>query len=179
MAAIVLEKGSGSAVIAAAIAFPAMLAAKCIKREAPMHALRLLVFLVLSSLLVVTSLNATPQAPPSDTKATPKSAPTASTKSEITVPAVINPRGEALTFDTNSTEISLAGPTWWSVSVSPEGKQIATAQGNGNKGEVKIWDVETGKIVHVISEAKGVKSVAYSPDGTILVAGCYGGKLRF
>ncbi|HEV3385825.1 MAG TPA: hypothetical protein VG097_13495, partial [Gemmata sp.] len=179
MAAIVPEMGSSNAVVAAKIALPAIIVGKFVKREALMQTTRLFGFMALSFLLVFNLVNASPQAPPSDTKGTPKSAPTTEKKTDIAIPEAVNPRGEPLTFDTNSTEISLAGPTWWSVAVSPEGKQIATAQGNGNKGEVKIWDVETGKIARVISEAKGVRSVAYSPDGTILVAGCYGGKLRF
>ena len=92
-----------------------------------------------------------------------------------------NPRGEPLLFDPKFLDIRPGSTNWWSVSVSPDGKQIATSQGDteGKKGEVKIWERSTGKITNVIQEPKGVRAVAFSPDGKMLATGNYDGKLRF
>jgi len=100
-----------------------------------------------------------------------------------TTPVLVsdNPRGESLLFEPKSIDIRPGITNCWSVSVSPDGKQIAPSQGDGrgNKGEVKIWDHTTGKITNVIQEPKGVRAVAFSSDGKMLATGNYDGKLRF
>jgi WD40 repeat protein len=90
-------------------------------------------------------------------------------------------RGEPLLFETSSTELRPGADNWWSVSLSPDGKWIATGQGGrGNaKGEVKIWERESGTIKQVIEEPKGVRSVAFSPDGKVLATGNYDSIVRF
>ena len=80
------------------------------------------------------------------------------------VPAPIpgNPRGEPLLFETNPTLVRPAAVNWWSVSVSPDGRWIATAEGDsGSKGEVKIWDRVERTVKHAIAEPKGVRTVAF------------------
>jgi WD40 repeat protein len=37
---------------------------------------------------------------------------------------------------------------------------------------IEIWNVETGEIIKRIDEAGGVLSLAYTPDGRRMVAGC-------
>jgi WD40 repeat protein len=51
----------------------------------------------------------------------------------------------------------------------PNGKQAATA---GNDGQVTIWDVATGKKVHAIKLKSPIMTVAFSPDGNLVAAGC-------
>jgi WD40 repeat protein/beta-lactamase regulating signal transducer with metallopeptidase domain len=95
-------------------------------------------------------------------------------------PPFANPRGETLMFDTASTMIRPRGVTMWSVALSPDGKTLATGHGEyTTKGEVRIWDRESGKVTHTIPHDKGVRTVAFSPDGTILVTACFDGALRF
>jgi WD40 repeat protein len=55
------------------------------------------------------------------------------------------------------------------VSFAPSGKQVATS---GSDGSVKIWNVDTGKLVSTIAAHKGAaNTVAYSPDGTMIASG--------
>ncbi|HXD89064.1 MAG TPA: hypothetical protein VN641_21410 [Urbifossiella sp.] len=92
----------------------------------------------------------------------------------------INPRGEALLFENNSIEIRPTSPNWWSVSVSPDGKRLATTEGDsqGKKGAVRIWDRGTGKVIKLFEEPNGTRAVAFSPDGKLLATGNYDSTLR-
>jgi len=57
------------------------------------------------------------------------------------------------------------------VAVSPDGRFAATGQG-GNKGQIVIWDIETGAEKWVFAGGDtGVRSLRYSPDGTRLLVG--------
>jgi WD40 repeat protein len=90
-----------------------------------------------------------------------------------------NPRGEPLLYEQTSTEVRPGGPSWWAVAVSPDGKRIATAHGNGNTaGTVRLWDRAAGKVIQTIDEPKGTRSVAFSPDGKRLVTGNYDNAVR-
>ena len=51
----------------------------------------------------------------------------------------------------------------------PDGKQAATA---GNDGQVTIWDVATGQKVHTIKLKSPIMTVAFSPNGALVAAGC-------
>jgi RNA polymerase sigma factor (sigma-70 family) len=54
----------------------------------------------------------------------------------------------------------------YSVAFSPDGKNVA---GGGNDRNVRIWDVETGLLKHVLeSKATSYREVSYSPDGKLL-----------
>jgi RNA polymerase sigma factor (sigma-70 family) len=61
------------------------------------------------------------------------------------------------------------GARVWCVSVSPDGKLLATA---GRDGNVRLWDVATGREVGVLAgERINLCCVAFSPDGRALAAG--------
>ncbi len=62
----------------------------------------------------------------------------------------------------------------WAGVFSPNGKHLAAATGLYNKaGEVVVWNLETRKTLFRHQEVKGVRSVAYSPDGKHLIAANY------
>src|SRR5262249_46824170 len=86
---------------------------------------------------------------------------------------------EPLLFNTAPVTISTSGLRGWACAVSPDGKTFATCAGTGEQaGEILIWDLTEGKVRRTINHAKGVRSVAFLPDGRTLAAGCYGGELR-
>jgi len=64
-----------------------------------------------------------------------------------------------------------------SLAFSPDGKRIASAGGGSQaadvpaQGEVKIWEVATGKLLHSINLDRGIVfHVEFSPDGQLLAA---------
>src|SRR5262249_24375569 len=87
--------------------------------------------------------------------------------------------------DTGQERSTLEGHTGWvlSVAFSPDGKVLATAstgyrgsmdlpRGSAPPGEVKLWDVETGKeLPPLAGDTSGTLAVAFSPDGKTLVTG--------
>jgi WD40 repeat protein len=58
------------------------------------------------------------------------------------------------------------------LALSPDGKTVAAAGGrSGYEGEVKLWDIATGKLVADLNGHDGwVECVAFSPDGKVLVS---------
>src|SRR5262245_22403511 len=87
---------------------------------------------------------------------------------------------EPLLFNNTPVTIQMSGLRGWACAVSPDGKTFATCAGTGEQvGEILIWDLADGQVRRTISHTKGVRSVAYLPDGRTLAAGCYGGELRF
>ncbi len=60
---------------------------------------------------------------------------------------------------------------------SPDGKILAA--GGDPTGRVRLWDVETGKLVRSFSEGKArVPAIAWNGDGTRLVTGHFDGNVR-
>lgn len=56
--------------------------------------------------------------------------------------------------------------------------RLARSRSQGD-GSVRIWDATTGEPVHQLSgHTGGVRSVAYSPDGTHIATGSSGGSVR-
>jgi RNA polymerase sigma factor (sigma-70 family) len=73
-------------------------------------------------------------------------------------------------------KVSLRGDSGpiWSVAFSPDGKRLASAGGTPDgTGEVKLWDVASGKELIAIRPGAGsVRAVAFAPDGgTLACAG--------
>lgn len=69
----------------------------------------------------------------------------------------------------------------WFPRFSPDGNWLITAHGGWNpdeKGEARVWDVETGKPRFVIGSERGVRTVGWSPKGSFFAAGNYGGFAR-
>lgn len=69
----------------------------------------------------------------------------------------------------------------WFPRFSPDGKWLLTAHGHWDAkqgGEVRMWEVGTGKPKHVIVQPRGVRSVCWAPDNSYFVMGGYAGDMR-
>src|SRR5262245_8793327 len=69
----------------------------------------------------------------------------------------------------------------WFPRFSPDGKWLITAHGSweGKEGgEVRVWNVETGKPKFVIPVDRGIRTVGWSPKGEFFAAGGYAGVLH-
>jgi WD40 repeat protein len=63
----------------------------------------------------------------------------------------------------------------WSVTYSPDGRQIASGSEGGT---VWIWDLDSGES-HVLEGHTGrIRSIAYSPDGKQIASGAYDRTVR-
>jgi WD40 repeat protein len=70
----------------------------------------------------------------------------------------------------------------WFPRFSPDGKRLITAHGSWDAnegGEVRVWEAETGKPIFVIPTERGVRTVAWAPNGKSFVSGDYGGSIFF
>ncbi|HWB09435.1 MAG TPA: WD40 repeat domain-containing protein [Pirellulales bacterium] len=70
----------------------------------------------------------------------------------------------------------------WFPRYSPDGRWLITAHGHWNAnegGEVRVWEAETGQPKFVIPTERGVRTVAWAPQGKFFVSGDYGGMLYF
>ncbi len=78
---------------------------------------------------------------------------------------------------TNPTDFVIwADATGYSLSFSPDGKQLA-AIGSGHSA--KIWDAASGKLLHTLSgHSDNVYSLAFSPDGELLATGSADGTAK-
>jgi len=77
---------------------------------------------------------------------------------------------------------TFSGHTEWvsSVAFSPDGKRLLSGTGKGTgiansgKGEIKLWDAESGKEIKSFpGHSQGINSVAFSPDGKTVVSGSH------
>jgi eukaryotic-like serine/threonine-protein kinase len=62
-------------------------------------------------------------------------------------------------------------PTVLGLAFSPDGQHLAGGLSSSEKGEVRVWEVQTGRVVRSLAgHTKGVIGVAYSPDGKQLAS---------
>lgn len=70
----------------------------------------------------------------------------------------------------------------WTVAFSPDGKRLAAGSGGpvGHPGELKLWDVATGRELAGVEEDRSIRWVVFSPDGRTLATAEHNGtaKLR-
>ena len=79
---------------------------------------------------------------------------------------------EALLFDPRPLPLQSAPLPAECAVLSPDGQLLAAAYGVHNTpGEVRVWDLATGNVRFAFKEPAGVRSVVFSPDGTLLAAG--------
>ena len=56
-----------------------------------------------------------------------------------------------------------------------DGRLLATI---GGEGEVRIWDIASGRVLHTLRHAATVSSVTFSPDGRILATATLDNRIR-
>jgi WD40 repeat protein len=62
----------------------------------------------------------------------------------------------------------------WSVAYSPDGRRLASG---AEDGTVAVWDAASGQRLATLAFDGPIPSVAWHPDGCLLVAGDEGGNL--
>jgi WD40 repeat protein len=64
----------------------------------------------------------------------------------------------------------------WTIALSPDGKTVVSG---GKDGEVRLWDIETGKVItEWLGHTNGVSSVCWSRDGRQALNGSGDGTAR-
>ena len=66
----------------------------------------------------------------------------------------------------------------WFVEFSPDGRWLVAPYGGWDadeQGEIRVWDVKTGKARFVIPSRRGVRAATWSPKGSFFASGNYAG----
>ncbi|MBW4464529.1 MAG: WD40 repeat domain-containing protein [Pegethrix bostrychoides GSE-TBD4-15B] len=63
----------------------------------------------------------------------------------------------------------------WSVAFSPDGQTLASG---GASGQLKLWQVKTGRVLRTLNAQQQIRTVAFSPDGRTVASGSEDGKVR-
>jgi WD40 repeat protein/beta-lactamase regulating signal transducer with metallopeptidase domain len=88
---------------------------------------------------------------------------------EARQPGADNPDREPIQFDPDPTVFQPLDGRLWSLAFAPAGKTVASAGGEWDKpGELVLWDAASGKPRVRVREDKGLRWIAYSPDGKLL-----------
>jgi WD40 repeat protein len=70
----------------------------------------------------------------------------------------------------------------WFPRFSPDGSQVLCAHGKvwdqKEGGEARLFSAKNGEVQHVFQHPRGVRSVAWSPKGTMFVTGAYATGIR-
>ena len=67
----------------------------------------------------------------------------------------------------------------WSLAFSPGGHTLISGDGDWNKpGQVKVWDTAKLRLRQTLATSGEVLSVACSPDGRTIAAGCADGTVK-
>jgi WD40 repeat protein len=85
---------------------------------------------------------------------------------------------EPQSVDLDSVELHILNEHWGDVheiAFSPDGALLAS----GSTDEtVKVWDVQSGRLIHTLGQGNGLNSVAFSPDGALLASAGAGRRLK-
>lgn len=82
-----------------------------------------------------------------------------------------NALGEPLEFETSSRPLQFDPQEVRSVDISRDGKWMATGHGRSNtQGAVRLWNAKTGQELATFPSEKGIASVKFSPEGTLLAS---------
>src|SRR5439155_6170370 len=88
---------------------------------------------------------------------------------EPVVPAPVVPDEESLRFDTNAAPLQGVLVPMEAVAPARDGRLLVTAGRRHNTpGEIPLWDATSGQLRQLIREATGVRTIALSPDGSLL-----------
>ncbi len=69
----------------------------------------------------------------------------------------------------------------WGTALSPDETWVAVSYGHwgaAEAGQVRVWDLATGKSKWAANEPRGARAIAVSPDGSLVASGNFGGQLR-
>ena len=67
----------------------------------------------------------------------------------------------------------------WFVNFSPDGRSVVTSYGGwlpDEGGEIRVWDV-MGTLTWKATQKRGIRATAWSPKGSIVASGSYGGNV--
>jgi sugar lactone lactonase YvrE len=69
--------------------------------------------------------------------------------------------------------------TFWCAAFSPDGKSVAAVGGSQESpGKLIVWDLPGNKVRYQHDETKGIRSLAFAPDGKTIALAPYDGKVR-
>src|SRR5438128_2428320 len=72
-----------------------------------------------------------------------------------------------------------AANTFWCAVFSPDGRTLAAVGGaQETPGKLMVWDLPKARIKFQANEAKGIRSLTYSPDGRTLALTPYNRKVK-
>jgi WD40 repeat protein len=95
----------------------------------------------------------------------------------LSVAITVTASGSRVPADDNPKAVHLC----WFPRFSPDGSQVLCAHGNWEQkegGEARLFSTNSGEVQHVFVHPRGVRSVAWSSKGTMLVTGSFWNGIR-